>query len=294
MSAPAVIPAGAQTLPSVSLIISTYQRPLALDQVLASVAAQTVQPLQVLVADDGSGLETARVVATWREHFGERLVHCWQPDEGFRLSASRNRAIRDARGDLLIFVDGDCLMRPDFIATHQRLAESGYAVAGNRVLLSQALTRRVEARQADPVHWRWWAWVRAWVFQQVNRPWGLLHLPGQWWRRWKGRPWKRFKTCNVALWREDMLTLNGFEEEIVGWGFEDTDLVLRWFNLGGRLKSGRFGTTVLHLWHPEAARDAAERNEIRARQAGRQGAITAVQGLAQRSASDRYDPPRGR
>ena len=84
--------------PTVSLIISTYNRPRALDRVLASVARQQEMPLQVLVADDGSGPETVQVVARWREHLGERLLHCWQPDEGFRLSAARNRAIREARG----------------------------------------------------------------------------------------------------------------------------------------------------------------------------------------------------
>ena len=85
----------------------------------------------------------------------------------------------------------------------------------------------------------------------------------------------------MALWRDDIIRMNGFEEKIAGWGFEDTDLVLRWFNLGGRLKNGRFATTVLHLWHREAARDAAEENERRARLAGSRGATVAEQGLAQ-------------
>jgi len=96
----------------ISLIISTYNRPRTLDRVLASVARQQEMPLQVLVADDGSGPETVQVVACWREHLGERLLHCWQPDEGFRLSAARNRAIREAWGDLLVFVDGDVRLPP--------------------------------------------------------------------------------------------------------------------------------------------------------------------------------------
>lgn len=280
--------------PSVSLIISTYQRPEALDRVLASVAAQTVLPLQVLVADDGSGLPTAEVVERWRPVLGERLIHCWQPDEGFRLSASRNRAIRDAEGELLVFIDGDCLMRPDFVFEHQRLAERGFATAGNRVLLAESITKEIEAGRIDPLRWGFGCWLRAWIKGEVNRPWGLIRLPGQWWRRLKGKPWRHFKTCNVALWREDMQQLNGFEEEIVGWGFEDTDLVLRWFNMGGRLKIGKFGTTVLHLWHPEAARHSMDANRKLAFDAGNGGAVAARAGLAQRADTDRYDPPRGR
>ena len=97
----------------------------------------------------------------------------------------------------------------------------------------------------------------------------------------------------MALWRDDIIRMNGFEEKIAGWGFEDTDLVLRWFNLGGRLKNGRFATTVLHLWHREAARDAAEENERRARLVGSRGATVAEQGLAQLADDDRPAPPGG-
>lgn len=281
----------AARLPTVSLIISTYERPAALDRVLASVAAQTDPPEQVVVTDDGSGLETTEVMERWQAVLGERLVHCWQPDEGFRLSASRNRAIRDAHGELLVFVDGDCLMRPDFVAGHRRLAERGYATAGNRVLLAEGITRDIEAGRVDPLRWRCLAWLKAWLRGEVNRPWGLMKLPGQGWRRMRGQPWRLFKTCNVALWRDDIIRLNGFEEEIVGWGFEDTDLVLRWFNAGGRLKSGRFSTTVLHLWHPEEPRHVAERNRERAFMAGNGGAIQARRGLEQRPETDRYTPP---
>lgn len=288
----AVPAAGHAGQPTVSLIITTYNRPRALDRVLASVAAQAVPPVQVLVADDGSGPETSAVLARWRERLGDRLLHCWQPDEGFRVTAARNRAIRDAVGDLLVFVDGDCLMRHDFIAQHQSVAERGFATAGNRVLLSEALTRRIEAGTADPTRWGLFSWLWAWLLREVNRPWGLLRLPGQRWRRLSGQPWALFKTCNCAVWRDDMLALNGFEEEIEGWGFEDTDLILRWFNRGGRLKMGRFGTTVLHLWHPEAARHAAAHNERRAREAGASGDTRARRGLAERAPEDRHQPTR--
>ena len=279
--------------PTVSRVISTYNRPQALDQVLASAARQRVQPLQILVADDGSGLETARVVARWQQHFGERLLHVWQPDEGFRLSAARNRAIRDATGELVVFVDGDCLMREDFIEQHQRLAERGFATAGNRVLLGEAITPDIEAGRCNPLDWSCTQWLSAWQRGDVNHALGLARLPGQAWRRLSGRPWRHFKGCNMALWREDLVRLNGFEQEISGWGFEDTDLILRWFNLGGRLKSGRFATTVLHMWHREAPRDAAEQNERHARLAGSRGAIEAGQGLAQLAPHDRYAPPGG-
>ena len=85
--------------PSVSLVIATYNWPVALDRVLASVLAQQSPPEQVLIADDGSTADTARVVERWRPAFGERLVHVWRPDDGFRAGEVRNRAARDATGN---------------------------------------------------------------------------------------------------------------------------------------------------------------------------------------------------
>ena len=275
--------------PTVSLVISTYNRPQALDRVLASVARQRVLPDQVLVADDGSGLETARVVARWQQGAGlaagmpsgtgsvsvggaasgvgavagtgsapatgarvpaaapatasplaGRLLHVWQPDEGFRLSAARNRAIREATGELIVFVDGDCLLRPDFVEAHQQVAERGFATAGNRVLLGQAVTADIEAGRQNPAGLVVPALADGLAAGGCQSragaaaPAGTVVASGC-----PDGPWRHFKGCNMALWRDDLVRLNGFEEEIAGWGFEDTDLILRWFNLGGRLKSGR-------------------------------------------------------
>ena len=97
----------------------------------------------MLVAGDGSRADTAAVVAAWKGRLGSRLVHVWHPDERFRLAEIRNHAILAAMGDYRIFLDGDCLARPNFIAPHRALAERGWLVRGNRMLVSRELSERI-------------------------------------------------------------------------------------------------------------------------------------------------------
>ena len=278
-------------MPSLALILTTYNRPAALDRVLDSVARQRTLPDQVIIADDGSDARTTAVVASWRDRLGAPLRHSWQPDEGFRAAASRNRAAREADADLLLFIDGDCLLRPGVVAEHRRLAEPGCAVAGNRILLSPRLTEAVEQGRVDPVAWGPKDWAKARLLGDVERLWPLVTLPGHAWRRLRPVHWLQMRGCNMAVERKDFERINGFEEHISGWGFEDSDLAIRLINSGVKVKSGRFATAVLHLWHRERARDDAERNRQRALAAKRSGVILADLGLRQRSADERFDPP---
>ena len=97
----------------------------------------------------------------------------------------------------------------------------------------------------------------------------------------------------MAVWRSDFEQVNGFEEKISGWGFEDSDLAIRLINAGVRIKSGRFATAVLHLWHQERPRDRAAENRQRAMAAQRNRVVRADQGLAERPDGDRHVPPAG-
>src|SRR5512141_1388653 len=127
----------------ISVIVTTYNREDALEAVLRSLAAQTDRNFEVIVADDGSKAPTAALVESWKAKgtkIGQRLEHVWHEDRGFRAAEIRNRAILAARGEYVVFLDGDCIARPDFVATHRRLAERGWFVTGNRILLSPELT----------------------------------------------------------------------------------------------------------------------------------------------------------
>jgi len=129
--------------PRISVVIATYNWPAALDRVLESLADQTYSDFDAIVADDGSGPEIACLVDSWKQRAPFPVSHVWQEDAGFRAAAIRNRAVAESDGDYILFLDADCLVRPDFLARHAALAADGRFVAGNRVLLSRALTERI-------------------------------------------------------------------------------------------------------------------------------------------------------
>src|SRR6188472_668246 len=124
---------GGVTLPSISIVLSTYEWPEALDATLRGFADQTDDAFELSVADDGSGMATAEVVASWKARFGDRLAHVRQEDLGFRLARNRNLGAVVARGDYLVFVDGDCIPRRGFVASIRRAASPGWFLATKRV-----------------------------------------------------------------------------------------------------------------------------------------------------------------
>jgi glycosyltransferase involved in cell wall biosynthesis len=265
----------------ISVIVTTYNRPDALAAVLAGLLAQDEHGFEVLVADDGSRDDTRALVERAARDAPLRVAHVWQEDRGFRAAAARNRAAAQARGEYLVFLDGDCVPRPDFIARHRQLAEKGYMVAGNRILLSEAFTREVVAGGL-PIHaWTREQWHAARAQGAINREAPLRSLPLGPLRKLGGRRWQRVRTCNLGVWAEDFRAVNGFDESFEGWGFEDSDLAVRLLNLGVRRKEGAFATAVLHLWHRENDRAREGENWRRLQQRLADGVTRASRGLAQ-------------
>jgi glycosyltransferase involved in cell wall biosynthesis len=246
-----------------AVIITTYNRPDALAAVLDGYAAQTERGFELLVADDGSTDDTRRLVETRARAAPFALRHVWQEDRGFRAAAIRNRALAASRADYVIFSDGDCVPPPQFVARHLALAEQGCFLAGNRVLLSERFTRRV-LQEAIPVHvWSTSRWLAAWARRDVNRALPLLALPDGAFRRRSPARWEGVKTCNLSVWRADLMRVNGFDEAYAGWGLEDSDLVIRLLHAGVRHKSARFAAPVFHLWHAENDRSRLAENRRR-------------------------------
>jgi glycosyltransferase involved in cell wall biosynthesis len=248
----------------ISVIVSTYNRPDALNATLRSLARQTERNFEIVVADDGSGPQTRELVRTWAAKLDVPLKHVWQEDRGFRLAEMRNRAIAASVGDYLIFLDGDCVARPDFVAAHRALAEQGYFVGGNRVLLSQALTQDILARSLEPELWSLSAWAAHRARGDINRLLPLVSLPLGPLRKRRASEWEGVRGGNFAFHRTDLDRVDGFETSFTGWGLEDSDIVIRMIRAGVRRKDGRFATGVLHLWHPDAdrARLAANRAQL--------------------------------
>jgi len=261
----------------VSLIITTYNWPEALGAVLDSVARQNKLPLEVVIADDGSTDDTRRLIERYQQDFPCPILHIWHYDHGYQAAQIRNKAVAKSKGDFLIFIDSDCLMRPDFIEQHTRLAETGHFVAGNRVLLSENYTNQVLEESIDVCQ------IRPFDFSsgQVNRRWSLLPIPLGIFRRIQPGTWKGVKACNMSMYTSDFITANGFEEEFEGWGYEDSELIIRLQKKGIKRISGRFAVTVLHLWHASNKSNLKEGNWQRLQNTLNGNRTTANRGIDQ-------------
>ncbi len=248
----------------IAVVVTTYNRPDALALVMAGFAAQADKEFELIVADDGSTGETAQAVRDFTGGAPFPVRHVWQEDAGFRAAAIRNQAVLASDADYLVFTDGDCVPMPTFVAAHRRLAERGCFLAGNRMLLNEALTARVLAEQTPIYAWSRADWQAVRQSGGVNRlvPLRELALPG-WLRKIRPRRWQGAKTCNLSLWRDDFVHVNGFDERYCGWGLEDSDLVIRLLRAGLHHKSARFAAPVAHLWHREFDRAGLPENQAR-------------------------------
>ena len=264
----------------ISVIVTTYNRDDALDAVLRSLARQTDPDFEVIVADDGSGPATGRLIDTWKAKARYRLTHVWHPDSGFRAAEIRNRAILASHGAYCIFLDGDCIARRDFVAAHRRLAQAGRFVTGNRVLLSPDLTHEVLTKGLAPEDWSLGAWIARRLGGGVNRLAAVLRLPLGPLRNLRSGAWRGARSCNLAIWRSDLDRVDGFDAAYHGWGKEDSDIIVRLLHAGVRRKDGNFAVGVIHLWHPEADRGQLAGNEVRLSHVAAGSQVRAERGLS--------------
>ncbi|MEA2930916.1 MAG: hypothetical protein QOG38_3344 [Hyphomicrobiales bacterium] len=263
----------------ISVVVSTYERPNALAAVLRGLSRQEDRHFEVVVADDGSGPATAAEIGEWKTRLGIPLVHVRHEHDGFRAAEIRNRAILASTGAYCVFLDGDCIPRPDFVARHRALAEPGWFVAGNRILLSAALTKRVLGEGLEPEHWSLAALLRRWP-RGVNRLLPALRLPLGAFRKREPSRWEGARTCNLAVWRADLDRIDGFDANFSGWGLEDSDLAIRLIHAGVRRKDGRCATGVFHLWHSANDRARLPENQARLDEVMHSGRIRALRGLS--------------
>ncbi len=257
--------------PTASLVIATYNWPAALDVVLRSVRAQRVLPDEVIVADDGSGDATGEVIRAHQRDFPIQLHHVWHEDRGFRLAAIRNEAIRQARGDYILQVDGDMVLHPRFVAEHLALARRGSYVQGSRCLLGPALTARVLRARRPSIG----PFARGMRNRQngVYLPWLAPFVRGP------RDPDRRTRGCHMAFWRDDLLAVNGYDEAFTGWGREDCDLAARLINAGVRRRNVKFAAVAWHLWHEERSRASFGANDARYATTRRTGRRRCDEGL---------------
>jgi len=236
-----------------SLIISTYNREDALELTLLGALEQSEMPDEIIVADDGSRPTTKELIDRYRDKFPVPLLHCWHEDLGFRLSTIRNKAIAAATGEYIIMIDGDIIMHRHFIKSHKRKAWAGQFIQGSRVLLQSQLTQYSLIRKEIDFNF----------FQRgVRNRFNTIHSPllSRLVSFYGTKP-DRIRGANLSFWKQDVLRVNGFNEDFVGWGREDSEFAVRMNNIGVDRLHLKFMAFGYHLYHKESPRDSLKKND---------------------------------
>lgn len=248
----------------ISVLTTIYNRPEHLRLLVAALAAQTRRPDEIVVADDGSDAATVAAMRRCLADCGIAVQVVRQEKDGYRLAAARNRAIRAATGDYLLFLDCDLALLPDAAAVHERYAAPGRLLCGNRALLDEAATQALLAAPAAPSAADW---ERAWAAADRRELAAAARLFARHaaLRRWRlARAHKpKLLGCHFSLFRDDVVRVNGFDENFVGWGYEDDDFARRLYKSGVQPHSVIAEARALHLWHPSLAPPALARRRDR-------------------------------
>ena len=228
-----------------SLIICTYNWPEALSLVLSSVAAQSILPNEIIVADDGSSESTAKVIEELSNKISIPIIHSWQEDDGCRIPHSRNRAIAKSNYEYIIVIDGDTVLHKDFIKDHKRFAQDGLYIQGSRVLLQSEFTSSLIKKNLFK--------KPSFYLEHAKNKINMFRLPllTKLMSYFKNQNINRIRGCNFSLFKEDIIKVNGFNEEMTTWGREDSEFVQRLFNIGVRKQHLKFSGIQYHLYHKE-------------------------------------------
>jgi glycosyltransferase involved in cell wall biosynthesis len=267
---------GKNDSPKVSLIVSTYNRPEALNLCLQSIARQTVLPDEVIIGDDGSAEPTRRLIESFQAHFPTPLIHVWQEDKGFRLAMMRNKSVAASRYEYIIEIDGDVILHRKYVEDHLFFARKGYFLKGGRVNVNRSLTDRLcETGHIPPLHF-----FSAGLLRRIN----AIH-----WIRASEYLAPRYKKgrilgigCNMSFRKADFIRINGYDEFFEGWGGEDADFACRMTNSGVDRLYLKFSGIVFHLWHDDFYMQHKEKNFTYYEERKSQGAIRCQAGV------DRY------
>lgn len=254
-----------------SLIITTYNREDALELTLLGALNQSEMPDEIIVADDGSRPRTKELIDSYREKFQVPLIHCWHDDLGFRLSTIRNKAIARSAGEYIIMIDGDIIMHRHFIRSHKQKAWLGQFIQGSRVLLQSELTRQSLMRKEIDFNF----------FQQgVRNRFNTIHAPilSKLVSFYGIKP-DRIRGANLSFWKKDVVNVNGFNEDFVGWGREDSEFAVRMHNIGIDRLHLKFMAFGYHLYHKESPRDSLKKNDQILKQAIVNKLITCDNGI---------------
>lgn len=232
---------------TVGVIISTYNNPKWLEKVFWGYMNQQLPADEIVIADDGSKDDTRELIEKYKEYLP--IKHVWQPDEGFQKSRILNKAIAASTADYLIFTDQDCIPMPNFIAVHCRYAEKGYFLSGGYFKLPMGLSLTLTKADIESGDAFRLGWLKEHGLKCSFKCTKLIKCNTFKWLMNHITPTKAtWNGCNASGWRENVLAVNGFNEEM-HYGGQDREFGERMWNSGLKSKQIRYSAIALHLDH---------------------------------------------
>jgi len=242
--------------PQISLVIAVYNKPEVLRLVLAACARQSFHPFEIIVADDGSGPAVREVVDAARATSGLSMTHVWHEDRGWRKNVILNSAVRAARAEYLVFIDGDCIPAKDFLLDHWQEHESRRVLLGRRVETSERWSAALNPGSVGRGEFERFTWeeLRDALAGRSLRVEDGIRMRSRLLRRVLLRSVRGMLGSNFSVARRDLVAINGFDELYDGPGCgEDSDVQYRLSLEGVKGKSLRNLAVQYHVWHPRTA-----------------------------------------
>ena len=232
-----------------SVIISTYNAEAWLEKVLFGFGVQTEKDFEIIIADDGSGPKTKELIDQMRTKISNPIIHVWHADNGFQKTRILNKAIISANSDYLIFTDGDCIPRNDFVAVHINNREKGYFLSGGYFKLPMTVSKVIT--EEDIVSQRCFN-VKWLLHHGLKKSYKNSKITSS---KFKSRILNAITPTNASWnghnasgWKNDLLAVNGFNHEMQ-YGGEDRELGERLCNMGLKSKQIRYSAICIHLDH---------------------------------------------
>ena len=241
---------------NLSVIISTYNNPEWLEKVLWSYEFQTFKNFEVLIADDGSNDKTKTCIQNIQKLVSYPIQHIWHEDNGFQKTIILNKATLASKSDYLLYTDGDCIARTDFLQTHLNYREQGYFLSGGYFKLPMHISELISKDTIEKQHCFDINWLKKHGLKITFKANKLTARGFKAWLLNTFTPTKAtFDGMNVSGWKKDIMAVNGFDERMQ-YGGEDREIGERLMNLGIKFKQIRYSAICLHLEHERPYKDA--------------------------------------
>jgi glycosyltransferase involved in cell wall biosynthesis len=239
----------------ISVIVTTYNRPDALKRVLDGLLHQTRLPDEIIIADDGSNEETQKMLGPFLKNKDPQIMHTWHEDKGFRLAEIRNKAILQSNSEYLVFLDGDCIPVRYFVEDHLFLAQRGFFFQGKRVIVNKKGTEKFTFHDTDS----FFCLLKHVFTASISNCHHILRVP--FFPSYTTSKFSGIRGCNMGFFKDDLVSVNGFNQNFKGWGREDSEIVARLYKYGIKRKEHPFRAICYHLWHQENTRQMLDQND---------------------------------